>query len=55
VRQGVRLADLHHVAGRLSPTVLASFAAYSPTGPGIALEESQPFLPFLAGAAGAST
>ena len=51
VQQGVRLAELKRVAGPLPPAVLASFAHYSPAGAGIALEDAEPFLPFLVTAA----
>jgi uncharacterized protein involved in exopolysaccharide biosynthesis len=47
VSQGVKLADLKRVAGTLSPGYLASFAPWSPPGPGHTLEQIEPFLPFL--------
>jgi len=47
VAQGARLSELKRVAGPLSPTFLASFAAWSPSGPSLTLEEIDPFLPFL--------
>ena len=47
VAQGARLSELKRVAGPLSPTYLASFAAWSPSGPSLTLEEIDPFLPFL--------
>ena len=38
VRQGARLSDLEKVAGDMSPTALAAYAAWSPPGPGLSLD-----------------
>jgi integrase len=38
VRQGVRLSDLEKVAGDIPPTVLATYATFSPPGSGVPLD-----------------
>lgn len=47
VAQGAKLSELKRVAGPLSPAYLSTFAAWSPAGPGLTLEDIDPFLPFL--------
>jgi succinoglycan biosynthesis transport protein ExoP len=39
VRQGARLAEIPHVVGPISPTLLAAYGRFAPAGPGRPLEE----------------
>lgn len=47
VRQGIRLADLEQVVGRLSAKTLARYAKYSPPGPGLKAEAVSLVYPLL--------
>ena len=50
VRQGLCLADLEAIVGYLPPTVLAGYHVYSPSSPGIGIDEVELLLhPALAG------
>lgn len=48
VRQGLRLADLERVVGKLPPRVLAGYARFSPAGPGLRAESVPLVHPVLA-------
>ncbi len=39
IRQGARLSELEQITGDLSPSIRASYAAYSPPGPGLASDK----------------
>lgn len=47
VRQGVRLSDLERVTGYMPPTVLASYATFSPPGSGLSLDSVERDYPAL--------
>jgi succinoglycan biosynthesis transport protein ExoP len=49
VRQGMRLADLERVVGRLPARTLAGYARFSPAGPGLKLESVPLVHPVLRG------
>ncbi|MDX2457948.1 MAG: hypothetical protein QNL87_10610, partial [Gammaproteobacteria bacterium] len=47
VRHGVRLSDLERVTGYMPPTVLASYATFSPPGSGLSLDSVECDYPAL--------
>ena len=48
VRQGLKLGELPRVGGALAPSVLASYAVFSPPGAGLSLEQIASAHPALA-------
>lgn len=48
VRQGLRLSELEQVVGRLAPTVISSYGAYSPPRPGHGIDKIERLHPVLA-------
>lgn len=47
VRQGIRLAELERVVGKIPPKLLARYARYSPAGPGLRAESVSLIYPAL--------
>lgn len=47
VRQGIRLAELKSAAGYLPPAALAAYAAFSPSGPGLSVDQVERAYPAL--------
>lgn len=45
VRQGLRLSEVHRVAGPISPTVMAQYRELSPPGPGKGVDQISPVYP----------
>jgi len=52
VQQGIKLSELGHVIGRVSPQALVGYRPYSPAGPGRSVSEIDVIYPLFTGADG---